>query len=150
MVTTVSQVDCVGSQPTEVAEKPLSVQFCDGELSGGRWGSKCYWEAWLAWLGCCTVPMFPKSSTENLVIMVILDEDISQKVGPTWCDETKEHVSNYVFPIRDWCTAAAFETFRWSDSSARGWGCREVIGIPADNRRLRCSLISAQELNVVL
>ena len=44
----------------------------------------------------------------------------------------KEHVSNYVFPMRCWGTSAASKTFRWSNSSAGGFW-RGVIGVLADS-----------------
>ena len=48
--------------------------------------------------------------------------------GNSLSELPKEHVSNYVFPMRCRGTSAASQTFGWSNSSARGFW-RGVIGV---------------------
>lgn len=104
-------------------------------ISGGPQGSKCHWEAWLkgwkllgflgSW-GCISIALTAVDVRFDVCFECVV-------LGWQLPELPKEHVSNYVFPMRCWGTSAASKTFRWSNSSAGGFW-RGVIGVLTDSR----------------
>ena len=118
-------------------------------ISGGPQGSKCHWEAWLkGWkllgffwqlgLHFHSVEGVPPRPQKKMTAVDVRFDVCFECVVLGWQlpELPKEHVSNYVFPMRCWGTSAASKTFRWSNSSAGGFW-RGVIGVLTYSRLIQ-------------